>query len=35
MFLDYFNDPENSHGEYVQLMLTSGKFNEGLDLKDV
>ena len=30
-----FNRPENATGEYVQVMLASQKFNEGVDLKAV
>lgn len=33
--LDFYNDPLNKNGEYIQLLLASKKFNESIDLKAV
>ena len=33
--LDFYNDPLNKKGEYIQLLLASKKFNESIDLKAV
>ncbi len=33
--LDFYNDPLNKNGEYIQILLASKKFNESIDLKAV
>lgn len=33
--LQVFNHPQNNHGDYVQIMLASNQFNEGVDLKAI
>jgi hypothetical protein len=33
--LDFYNDPLNKNGEYIQILLASKQFNESIDLKAV
>lgn len=34
-FIQYFNRPENKHGEYCQLIMSTNKTKEGISLKNV
>jgi len=34
-FINYFNRPENKHGEYCQIVMSTNKTKEGISLKNV